>query len=188
MTTSRTLGCIALLALAVPTAIPQIASARDGSFQATLKHGVVTVAQGDLLEFTDDGIYTYCDVPYATAARLKSHQTPECWEGIRVAMSYGEICPYPPKISVANDEQFNSHRYLPTSETCQFLSIWTPGINDHAKRPVLILLHDGGFSNGFSIEGTSYDGRNLAELDGIVVVSFNHRLNVLGARPFGIRP
>jgi para-nitrobenzyl esterase len=81
---------------------------------------------------------------------------------------------------VANDEMFNPHRYLPTSENCQFLNVWTPGIQDGAKRPVMVWLHGGGWTNGSSIEQVSYDGENLSRKGDVVVVSLNHRINVLG--------
>ena len=34
--------------------------------------------------------------------------------------------------------------------------------------------------NGSSIEGVAYDGKNLSEYGDVVVVTVNHRLNVLG--------
>ena len=36
------------------------------------------------------------------------------------------------------------------SEDCLFLSIWTPGVNDNRKRPVMFWLHGGGFTTGGS--------------------------------------
>ena len=63
---------------------------------------------------------------------------------------------------------------------CQNLNIWTPGIQDEGKRPVMVWLHGGGFSTGSSIEQTYYDGENLSKKGDVVVVSVNHRLNVLG--------
>lgn len=177
MTKFRTFSLSALMALGAYAALAQ----SDDTFIASADRGKVTVAQGELLGFIDRGIYTYRGVPYAQAARFAAPQPPESWDGLRLAMNYGEICPYPTMSAVARDEQFNPHRYLPESEDCQFLNIWTPGINDGAKRPVLVWLHGGGFTNGSSIEGASYDGNGIANLGDVVFVSLNHRLNVLGA-------
>jgi len=59
------------------------------------------------------------------------------------------------------------------------LNVWTPGLNDGRKRPVLFWCHGGGFATGSgSSPGT--DGTNLARRGDVVVVSINHRLNVLG--------
>jgi para-nitrobenzyl esterase len=167
----------ALVALGASAASAQ----SDDTFVATADRGKVTVEQGDLLGFIDRGVYTYRGVPYAQAERFAAPQPPEAWQGTRLAMNYGEICPYPTMDAVANDEQFNPHRYLPESEDCQFLNIWTPGISDGGNRPVLVWLHGGGFTNGSSIEGASYDGNGIARLGDVVFVSLNHRLNVLGA-------
>lgn len=65
-------------------------------------------------------------------------------------------------------------------ENCQNLNVWTPGINDGKKRPVMVWLHGGGFSTGSSIESPAYDGENLSKKGDVVVVSINHRLNSLG--------
>jgi para-nitrobenzyl esterase len=167
----------ALLALGATGALAQSA---DAPFVATAAEGVVTTAQGDLLGFTDDGVYTYRGVPYAKAPRFMAPEAPDAWEGLRLAMNYGESCPIPRMDAVAGDEQFNPHRYLPENEACQFLSIWTPRVNDSGKRPVMVWIHGGGFTNGSAIEQDSYDGRNLAEKGDVVVVSLNHRLNALG--------
>jgi len=65
------------------------------------------------------------------------------------------------------------------SEDCLFLNVWTPGVGDSAKRPVMIWLHGGGFVAG-SASWPVYDGAALARNGEIVVVSINHRLNALG--------
>lgn len=64
-------------------------------------------------------------------------------------------------------------------EDCQNLNIWTPACDDK-KRPVMVWLHGGGFEAGSAIEQIAYEGENMSRLGGVVVVSINHRLNVLG--------
>lgn len=66
------------------------------------------------------------------------------------------------------------------AEDCLNLNIWTSGLNDGGKRPVMVWLHGGGFSTGSSIESPAYDGENLSKKGDVVVVSVNHRLNSLG--------
>jgi para-nitrobenzyl esterase len=65
-------------------------------------------------------------------------------------------------------------------ENCLRVNVWTPGTNDGAKRPVMVWLHGGGFTNGSGNEQPSYDGENLARRGDVVVVTLNHRLNVFG--------
>ena len=45
---------------------------------------------------------------------------------------------------------------------------------------MLVWLHGGGYTDGSSIEQLAYEGGALARAGGCVVVSLNHRLNVLG--------
>lgn len=157
------------------------AHAGDDTFVATAGQALVRVAQGQLMGFRDHEIYTFRGVPYAKASRFMPPQVPASWAGVRLAMNYGEICPVPDQKTVSIDEQWNAHRYPPQNEACQFLNIWTPGLQPAAKRPVIVFIHGGGFTNGSSVEGEGYDGRNLAALGDVVMVSLNHRLNVLGA-------
>ena len=51
---------------------------------------------------------------------------------------------------------------------------------DGKKRPVMVWLHGGGYSAGSGQELPGYDGANLALKGDVVVVTLNHRLNVLG--------
>lgn len=44
----------------------------------------------------------------------------------------------------------------------------------------MVWLHGGGFQTGSSIEQRVYDGANLSRKGDVVVVSVNHRLNMLG--------
>jgi len=59
------------------------------------------------------------------------------------------------------------------------LNIWT--VDSEGKKPVLVFIHGGGFANG---SGTTplYNGKYLAA-KGIVVVTINYRLGVLGFMP-----
>lgn len=67
---------------------------------------------------------------------------------------------------------------LPESEDCLKLDLWTPAL-DGRKRPVMVWFHGGGFAVG-SAAGAWQDGGRLSRRGDVVVVSVNHRLNVLG--------
>ena len=56
---------------------------------------------------------------------------------------------------------------------CLRLNVWTPGLNDGVKRPVMVWLHEGGFWAGSGHEHRAYDGANLARHN-VVVVTLNH--------------
>ena len=65
-------------------------------------------------------------------------------------------------------------------EDCLRANVWTQGVNDNRKRPVMVWLHGGGFSAGSGQELKAYDGESLARRGDVVMVSLNHRLNALG--------
>ena len=134
--------------------------------------------QGILRGYEYDGLTIFKGVPYAKARRFHRPELPDAWEGVKECFSYGYTCP----IAVPgrpSGELAVPHRYWVENEDCQNLNIWTPGMDDR-KRPVLVWLHGGGFTDGSSIEQIAYDGANLARRGDLVVISVNHRLNILG--------
>ena len=67
----------------------------------------------------------------------------------------------------------------PYSEDCLYLNVWTSGVMDGKKRPVLVWLHGGGFHVG-SGEAQWFDGTNMARRHDAIIVTLNHRLNIFG--------
>src|SRR5262249_27216476 len=65
-------------------------------------------------------------------------------------------------------------------EDCLRVNLWTPALNDGNKRPVMVWLHGGGWAAGSGQEQPAYNGENLSRRGDVVVVSLNHRLNILG--------
>lgn len=102
----------------------------------------------------------------------------EPWEGVRKAIVYGHVCPEV-MTPIPHDQYTVPHYFYPQDEHCQYLNIWTQSLDKDAKRPVMVWLHGGGFATGSGIEHFAYDGENLSR-QGDVVVTLNHRLNVLG--------
>lgn len=148
---------------------------------------VVETTAGRLRGFKLDGIYTFHGIKYADAKRFHSPVATAPWEGVKDALSYGFVAPMP-DMGTPNGELMVPHRYWPMDENCQFLNIWTASLEANDKKPVMVWLHGGGFFAGSSIEQQAYDGGNMAQKGDVVVVSLNHRLNVLGyldLSPFG---
>ena len=143
---------------------------------------VTSTNSGKVRGLIRSGIYTYKGIPYAFAKRFEAPQKPEAWEGVRSSMTWGPVAPLlTPTTQVADEIEFVfDHDWGYTSEDCLVLNVWTPGINDGKKRPVLFWIHGGGYVAGSSQELPSYHGENLAKKGDVVVVSINHRLNVLG--------
>lgn len=138
--------------------------------------GTVVQTTAGLVQGTDeDGISRYLGIPYAQAEeRFVPAAEVTAWEGIRIADSYGPISPQGAISGLGQARNQDG-----TDNNSQNLNIWTPGVNDGEKRPVMVWLHGGGFSTGSANE-EGYDGENLSRSGDVVVVSVNHRLNVFG--------
>jgi para-nitrobenzyl esterase len=115
-------------------------------------------------------------VPYAQApvgaARWKPPRPFAKWNGVRKATEFGPSCFQPP---VPADNIY-ADDVGPMSEDCLSLNIWTPKAAKHA--PVFVWIHGGALNIGTSRLGM-YDGSRLAQR-GVVVVSINYRLGILG--------
>jgi len=141
---------------------------------------------GKLQGYFFDRTYVFKGIPYATAKRFQQ-PLPATWEGTFEATSYGMVSPMLHQDN-PRGELFVPHRYWPLDENCQNLNIWTTSLDTAVKKPVLVWLHGGAYAAGSSIEHIAYDGANLCADGDVVVVSINHRLNILGyfdLSPFG---
>ncbi|MFL5789858.1 MAG: carboxylesterase/lipase family protein [Flavisolibacter sp.] len=143
---------------------------------------VTNTAAGKVRGYIHNSIYTYKGIPYAQAKRFESPQKPTPWKGVRSSMAYGPVAPLmDPTTTVQDEVEFVYHHdWGYTNENCLVLNVWTPGITDNKKRPVMVWLHGGGYAAGSSQELPSYDGENLSKTGNVVLVSINHRLNILG--------
>jgi para-nitrobenzyl esterase len=172
--------CILIIA-PVAVTIAQVKSPDPDPLIASAKVAVVDTESGKVQGFIHNGTYTYRGIPYATAERFMPPAKVAKWDGVRTALTYSYISPQALSNKIDDVSEFLlPHRYGIPSDDCQNLNIWTPGINDGKKRPVMVWLHGGGFSNGSSIEQVAYDGENLSKKGDVVVVTVNHRLNVVG--------
>ena len=120
-------------------------------------------------------------IPYGEdtsgANRFMPPKDPLPWGGIKETFAYGPAAPQSdPERGIQQDGY--------ESEDCLVLNVWTGGINDGAKRPVMFWCHGGGFR---TLSGSSprYDGTNLVLRGDVVVVTINHRLNMMGYTHFG---
>ncbi len=156
------------------------ATTSQNTVQAQPDLAIVQTTQGKVQGYIRNGIYTYHGIPYAQATeRFVPAQKVPAWDGVKTAFRYGAISP-----QADTPEAFASTWETPAyrfaqDNNAQNLNIWTPA-TDNKKRPVMIWLHGGGFSSGSSAFLPSYDGANLSRKGDVVVVSINHRLNVLG--------
>ena len=150
--------------------------------ETSTKASIVQTVSGPVAGYIDDGVYIYKGIPYAKAARFMPAEDPEPWTEVRPSRAYGPTCPQDKRGGWYDDNQAFAMHWddgFP-DEDCLRVNIWTSGIKDGGKRPVMVWLHGGGFRAGSGQEQIGYDGTNLARDHGVVVVSLNHRLNALG--------
>lgn len=166
-------------AAAAPSAGPSSLTAGAGVAEATTRAGRVA-------GYVRDGVNIFKGVPYgaptAGAGRFSPPRPPARWSGVRSARQYGPICPQDQGTGRLNDEEAFVFQWNDAvqSEDCLRLNVWTPGLDGAGKRPVMVWLHGGGFAAGSGHDLPAFDGENLSRRGDVVVVTLNHRLNVLG--------
>ena len=152
-----------------------------GAF-ATSGGPVANTKYGKIRGTANGSIKVFKGVPYgastAGANRFMPPQPPTPWSDVRDTIAYGDQSPQAPAMGFMEEEMV-SLDHSPMSEDCLRLNIWTAGLKDGKKRPVMVWFHGGGFSGG-SGGNVRYDGTNLARKHDVVLVTVNHRLNAFG--------
>src|SRR6185437_5625963 len=141
---------------------------------------IVDTKCGKLRGLREGKTLSFLGIRYAEAERFGLPKAVQPWEGVKNAQVWGPVCPAPEQANVSGDELVFPHRYWIANEHCQYLNVWSQNLKPTAKKPVMVWMHGGGFTNGSSMESYAYDGRSLSEYGDVVVVSVNHRLNILG--------
>ncbi|MBR5724082.1 MAG: carboxylesterase/lipase family protein [Bacteroidales bacterium] len=177
------LPVVALLALISCQNRPvTVLSTNRHQLETSARSATVRTTSGSVAGYIEDGVYTFKGIPYAKAERFQSAVDPDPWEGVRSSRAYGPTCPQGKRAGWYDDNQAFAMHWddgFP-DEDCLRVNVWTAGIGDGRKRAVMVWLHGGGFSAGSGQEQIGYDGANLARGHDVVVVTLNHRLNVLG--------
>ncbi len=115
----------------------------------------------------------FLGIPYARAEkRFRPAEPVPAWTGVFNADHYGKISYQGTLFGMTGENGSNN------SNDCQNLNLWTPAC-DEKRRPVMVWLHGGGFSDGSANEA-QYDGEKLAGTQDVVVIGVNHRLNAFG--------
>ncbi|MEO0606413.1 MAG: carboxylesterase family protein, partial [Myxococcota bacterium] len=123
----------------------------------------VRVTEGLAHGVTKRGITSWLGLEYARAERWRLPTAGPSWDGVRTLDTPGPACPQPGQAVMVED--------------CLFLNVFAPEGPTAVRKPVLVWIHGGGFRNG---EGGVAMGQLVRQ--GIVVVTFNYRLGLLGFR------
>jgi para-nitrobenzyl esterase len=170
----RTAACAAAGAVAAPHLL--IAQGGDG---------IVETTHGRVRGVTIDGVTWFRGIPYGadTAGRNRFMPPQEApnWPGVRECTDWGHVAPQ--RINPNSSEYtkyvgWDNYRGG-MSEDCLVVNVWTPAVRDNRRRPVLFIIHGGGFTSG-SGNLAALEGQHLAKLANMVVVTVSHRLGALG--------
>ena len=128
---------------------------------------VVKTDAGYVKGFDHEGSTGFLGIPYATVERFMPPQPVVPWDTVMICDHWG------PQAMQNTSGRKLSEAEMSEKNSC-VLNVWTTDFK--ASKPVMVWLHGGGFDSGTS----AWDpGMHLAQKD-VVVVSVNHRLNILG--------
>src|SRR5271169_2448170 len=157
------------------------ASALGAEVSSKYEGPAVETTSGKVRGVIQGGTHIFRGIPYGASTagsnRFMPPRKPESWTGVREAF---QNCPTAPQLGgPANPLILNHRQPAVEGEDCLVMNVFTPGVNDGRKRPVMVWLHGGGFAGGAG-SAHAFDGNYLARSGDVVVVSVNHRLNIFG--------
>lgn len=138
---------------------------------------------GTVRGLLEDGVHTFRGIPFALAPVGDRRFAPpvaappaETIDATRFgAISLQDIDPLPKALPGAEHNFYALD--VETAEDCLNLNVWTPDLTGSA--PVYVYIHGGAFLYG-SGTGAWTDGHRHAAEHGVVVVTINYRLGLLG--------
>ncbi len=162
------------LAIAVLIATPRKSVAQDALASPPSTNTVVSTSNGKLSGVEiDDGMTVFRGIPFAAPPvgdlRWRPPQPAKKWTGVRKCDAFGDVA-WQSMVGRTNPPEMN--------EDCLYLNVWSDNVRGETKQPVMVWIHGGGLSRGWSSQA-KYDGTALAR-EGVVVVSVNYRLGPLG--------
>ncbi len=166
------------LRLATATAILAMATAGHAEITKPVKTnaGLISGTPGKVA-----GVTAFKGIPFAAPPvgdlRWKAPAAVKPWKGVRDGSKYGKVCMQPPggnRVNPATDMPDSPG----ISEDCLFLNVWTAAKGAGEKRPVMVWLYGGAYTEGGGSAPFS-EGDALAK-KGVVLVTLNYRNGSLG--------
>ena len=175
-TRGRHFGAVLAL-LFVSAASLLAAGCASGSAEPAGSVALVNAPVGAIRGTTENGVSIYRGIPYALAPTGERRWAPPVavpdWAEQRDALAFGPACPQPE----SRPGSIYSTELGPVSEDCLSLNVWAP--EDARNAPVFVWIHGGSLTTGAGSQDM-YDGVRMAREQGLVVVTLNYRLGILG--------
>ena len=140
----------------------------------------VRIESGVISGRNEGSVQVFLGIPYAAppkgTLRWRAPQPPAPWTGTLAADHFSASCMQRPQ----SGGPWTSEYLIPgpVSEDCLTINVWTPAKTGDERLAAMVWIHGGSFKSG-SGSVPIYDGRRLAAR-GIIVVTLNYRLGVLG--------
>lgn len=135
---------------------------------------VASTRLGKIEGFQDNGVDIFRGIHYAKPlqglGRIRAPEPVEAWDDVLHAKEWAVAAP---------QEEIPLMGVGRTGDDCLALNIWRPSEHSSQPLPVMVWVHGGGFSIGGSQQAL-YEASALARDNGVIVVSFNYRLGILG--------
>ena len=128
---------------------------------------VVRTKSGLVRGIEEEGTLAFMGIPYAKVERFMPPLPVDKWDTVMVCDHFG------PQVMQGNGRREVPESVMSEKNSC-VLNVWTTDLK--ASKPVMLWIHGGGFDSG---SAAGNPGLGLAKQD-VVVVSLNHRLNILG--------
>mmetsp|Transcript_23054 Transcript_23054/g.74177 ORF Transcript_23054/g.74177 Transcript_23054/m.74177 type:complete len:581 (+) Transcript_23054:103-1845(+) len=132
---------------------------------------VVDTARGPVIGDVVAGVRVFKSIPFAEAER---------WQPPRPVPAWTEPLDARPTASACLQDGYGS-------EDCLFLYVYAPEEEEETREktsklllPVMVFVHGGGLQSGDGYQLGTFDGTILAVSSGVVVVSVQYRLGLLG--------
>ncbi|KAG0379306.1 hypothetical protein BGX24_000929 [Mortierella sp. AD032] len=139
---------------------------------------------GQLQGWRDQSAFRFLGVPFAEAPvgklRFAAPIPKAPFKTTLDATYYKDVCPQSaPSDGVGASLLSGLLNGAQESEDCLNLNVYTPSLKGQKLLPVMFYIHGGGYT-GFSGSVVLFDGGNLASRGGVVTVTTNYRLGMLG--------
>lgn len=130
-----------------------------------VREPIVEITSGYIEGEYENNVYAFKGIPYAQAERFLASRPVDRWTDTLECCQYG---PWAIQGGRGNDESGNF-----------LINVWSQGLEDGAKRPIMVWIHGGGYSSGSGNMAEYNDGVELAK-KGVVIATLNHRLDIMG--------